>query len=321
LIDPEFNNRKLDEAKKYQKERTQKANRICPRDLLETSNVPQKENEICPDWIQSNDLNTYHDTLLKNSQGTVIITIPKEKFEQVESDIINSLSKLPTMNPHDFSKILNQDKPKDLEKNSIFLDKDDSSDKVKIEKEFKIIDNGNIKDEAGIILLNSILSSNLDKSLREDLGLTYGAYSAFEKFNPKSGIMTVRTEIAKTPLNNSTKTALNQIDNIINQLATSKVDENILNNTKKQIKSNLLIPAETSCDRNLHLESSFKKSYDITHSNKLAEALDSITSEDLQKLAQKYLTKHYLLEIQGNNKAIEANKGFIESLGEVETWY
>lgn len=320
LIDPEFNNRGLDEAKKRQKEHTQKAESIYPRDLLETSDVPQKENEICPDWVKNNDLKVYYNNLLSNSQGTIIITIPKEKFEQVESDIINSLSELPTIKPHDFSKILNQDDPKNLEKNSIFLDKDDTSDKVKIKKEFKMIDNGNIKDEAGIILLNSILNSSLDKSLREDLGLTYGAYSAVEKYNPKSGIMTIGTEIAKTPLNDNTKIALTQIDNIINQLATTKIDEAILNNTKKQIKSNLLIPAETSVDRNLNLENEFEKSYDINHPNKLAETLDSITSDDLQKIAQKYLTKPYLLEIEGNNKAIEANKDYLSALGEIKNY-
>jgi len=317
LISPEFSNHELDESKEYQKERTQKAKKVSPRDLLETSNLSQNESEICPDWVTTNDLKTYHNTILKNSQGTVIITIPKEKLEQVESEIIKSLSELPTVRPHDYSKISSEYEPKDLDKNSIFLHKQEATDKVKIKKEFKIIDNGNIKDEAGIMLLSSILSSNLDKSLRDDLGLTYGAYSAFEKYNPKSGVITILTEIAKTPLDGSTKIALNQIDNIINQLATSKLDENILNSTKKQIKSNLLIPAETSVDRNMGLETSYRKSYDINHSKNLAEALDNLTSDDFQKIAQKYLTKPYLLEVSGNANAIEYNKNYFSSLGEI----
>lgn len=316
LISPEFNNHKLEESKKYKKEWAHIATRIYPRELLENSNSFQKRNGICPDWITPNDLKTYHDTILKNSQGTVIITIAKEKLEQVESEIIKSLSELPTIKVHDFSKILNQEEPNDLEKNSIFLNKNVTSNKVKIEKQFKIIDNGNLKDEAGIILLNKILSTKLGKSLREDLGLTYSANSNFEKHHLKYSILTVSTETAKMPLNDSAKTTMVEIDTIINNLINSKVDESILNSAKKQIKSNLLIPSETSIDRNMNLESLYETSYDVNHSKKLAEALDEITSDDLQKLAKKYLTKPYLLEISGNKKAIEDNKEYLSNLGE-----
>ena len=190
------------------------------------------------------------------------------------------------------SNISNLYNSNDLERNSIFLDKQDSADKIKIKKEFKIIDNGNIKDEAGIILLNSILNEKLGKSLREDLGLTYGANSYFEKHNPKFSIMTIRTEIAKAPLGGNLKIAIAQIDNIIKQIATTKIDENILNNTKKQIKSNLIIPAELLLTE--ILESAYKISYDINHSKKLSEALDSFTPSDIQVTAQKLLEKNII---------------------------
>lgn len=317
LINPEFKNQELVDSKKSQKELLDKEKNIYPNDLLEISSIPQKESGICPDWVTTNDLKTYYNRLLKNAQGTIIITIPKEKLEKLEHEIVKSLSELPTVKPHDFTKISNQIEPKDIEKNSIFLNKNDTSDKVKIEKKFKIINNGNIKDEASIILLNSILSSQLEKTLRGDLGLTYAAYSTFEKHNSKFGVMTLATEIAKAPLDSSTKSALSQMDNILNQLATSKIDKNILNSAKKQIKSNLLIPAETSVDRNINLESAYGKSYDINHSQKLAENLDSITSKDIEGIAQKLLEKYYVLEISGNKNAIEASQDYLSSTGEI----
>lgn len=317
LLNPEFKSDELEDAKKYQKERSQKERKTYPNDLLEGANFPKNINEICPEWVKSNDLRVYYNYLLSQSQGTIIITIPKEKFKQVEPEIIKSLSEIPKIKLSDFSKIANQDISEDLKENTIFLDKDDSVDKVGIKKTFKIIDNGNIKDEAGIMLLNNILNSKLGKSLREDLELTYGAHSYFEKYKHKYGIMTISTEIAKAPLQDSTKTSLNQIDNIINQLATTKIDEDVLNSTKKQIKADLLIPAETSVDRNTNLKSNYKISYDINHSQRLAETLDNITSEDIKNLAQKYLTKHYLLEISGNTNAIEANKAYLANLGEL----
>lgn len=318
LINPEFVNKKLEDAKKRQKENLLAENKKDAFDLLlENNHSPQKQNEICPEWIQTNDLKKYYNFLLTQSQGTIVITVPKEKLDEVENEIIKSLSEIPTVKPHDYSKILSQCQPKDLDKNSIFLDKQDYSDKVEIEKEFKIVSNGNIKDEAGIILLNEILSNKLQKTLRTDLGLTYVASSRVAKSSPKHGILTISTEIAKTPLSDGTKTALSQIDNIINELITSKVDDETLNSTKKQIKSNLLIPAEASLDRNMDLESDYRKTYDIHYYEKLAEALDNITSDDLQKLAQKYLTKPYLLEISGNKNAIEDNKTYFANLGEV----
>jgi len=316
LINPEFKNNELEESKKYQKKCSQIAKRIYPNNLLENPNFSQEKDEICPDWITTYDLKTYHNTILKNSQGTVIITLPKEKLEQVESEIIKYLSELPIVKTHDFSKVSSQDKLKDLDKNSIFLDKQDTSDKVKIQKTFKVIDNGSVKDEATAMLLSAILNEKLGKSLREDLGLTYGANSYFEKQNPKFSIMTISTEIAKAPLQDSTKTALTQIDNIINQIATTKIDEDILSSTKKQIMSNLLIPAETSTGRNTNLESIYRNSYDVSHSEKLAEALNNITSSDIQVIAQQLLGKYYLLEVAGNKNAIEAHETYFSSLGE-----
>lgn len=317
LTSPEFKQDNLNAAKKNQKEYLQKEKRIYPHDLLEGSNFPQNEKEICPEWVKANDLKVYYNNLLAQSQGTIIITIPKEKLQQMEPEVLKSLSEIPNVKPHDMSRISSQYNMNDLGQNSIFLDRKENVDKIKIKKEYKIIDNGNIKDEASIILFNTILNEKLGDSLREDLGLTYGANSYYEKHNPKFGIMTIMTEIAKAPLQDSTKTALTQIDNIINQLATTKIDEDILSSTKKQIKSNLLIPAETSIDRSSSLESNYKTSYDINHSKKLSEALDGITSSDLQIIAQKLLEKHYLLEVSGNNNAISANKAYFSNLGEI----
>lgn len=317
LTSPEFKQDKLDSTKKNQKEYLQKEKRIYPHDLLDGSNFPQNINEICPEWVKSNDLKVYYNYLLSQSQGTIIVTVPKEKLEQIEPEIIKSLLEIPKVKPHDFSKISNLYGTNDLENNSIFLDKQDNADKIKIKKEFKIIDNGNIKDEAGMILLNTFLAEKLGKSLREDLGLTYSAKSYYEKQNPKYGIITIRTEIAKAPLGDNSKIAITQIDNIINQLATTEIDEDVLNRTKKQIESNLLIPAETSADRNTNLESNYKTSYDINHSRKLAEALENLTSSDIQSIAQKLLAKHYLLEVSGNKNAIEANEPYFLSMGKL----
>lgn len=322
LINPEFNKANLEEAKKLQNNlierfQNEQNHHSKKQKMLDYPNRPQLEHGSCSYNTTTDDLKKYYSDLLKNSQGTVIITIPKDKLEQSEPELIKSLSEFPVIKPHDFSKVSNQHALKDLSKNEIFLTPYEFADEVIIEKTFKIVNNGNITDEAGILLLKSILNEKLEKSLREDLGLTYSVSSGSEKYSQKHGILNISTTIAKTPLEDSTRTALDQINNIINDLASSKIDEEIISNTKKQIKSNLLIPSETSINRNLDLKSSYIESYDINYSNKLAAAIDSITSDDLQKIAQKYLTKHYLLEISGNKKSIDSNKKYLSVIGEI----
>lgn len=318
LLNPEFKEDKLEEAKQYQKENLTKGHKKDAFDLLlENNHTIQEQNEVCPANIKTDDLKEYYNSLLCKSQGTIVITIPKEKLKQAEPEIIKSLSEIPMLKPHNFSKIINQFEPKNLDKNYIFLKKHDLSDNVKIEKEFKIVSNENIRDEVGMMLISAILNEKLKDSLRTDLAVSYSPSSYFAKSSPKHGILNISTETSKIPLQQNTKTALIQIDNIINDLTNSKVNQNILNDTKKQIKSNLLIPAETSIGRNIDLESSLRKSYDINYANKLSEILDSITSEDIQKLAQKYLTKPFVLEISGNKDAIEANNDYLSSIGEI----
>lgn len=318
LVNPTFVCNELEKTKKEQLESFKQDKKVYATDLLlENNSTPQKKDEICPEWVQTKDLANYYNYLLSQSQGTIVITTPKEKLDEVEPEIIKSLSNVPKVKSHDFSKILNQFTPKELDKNTIFLDMQDYSNTVKIEKEYKIIHNGDIKDEASIILLTEILKNKLQKTLRTDLGLTYDAFSYTSKSSSKHNILTISTRIAKTPLDETTKTVLTQIDNIVNDLSNSKIDENIIRSMKKQVESNILIPAETSIDRNMNLESDYKKTYDINYSKKLIEALDSITSDDLQKVAQAYLSKPYVLEVSGNTKAIENNNDYLSKIGQI----
>lgn len=322
LVTPEFSKDNLEETKKSQNNYLQRfinntSSYSKQQNLLEYPNRSLLETGVCPIETTIIDLKNYYNDLLRNSQGTILITIPKDNLERIEPEIIKSLSEIPTVRPHDFAKVAAQNKPKNLEKNTIFLKKDDTSDKIGIKKEFKMINSGNIKDEAAIKLLNSILGSKLEKSLRGDLGLTYGAYSNVEKYTPELEVLTISTEIAKTPLQHNIKVTLNQIDKLINELINSKVDEETLNSTKIQLTSDLLIPPETALDRNINLDSSYKTSYDINYSKKLAEAINSLSSTELQKFIQKYLANPYLLEISGNKNAIDSNMSYLETLGKI----
>lgn len=318
LINAEFRNNKLEKAKERQKENLQLGKNVDPFNLLlENDYLPKNASEICPDWVTTNDLKRYYNYLLSQAQGTIVVTIPREKLAKVETDIINSLAQIPTVKPHNFSKILDNEMPTDLDKTRIFLNKQGASDTVRLEKEFKIVNNENIHDEVGIMLISLILNEKLEKSLRTNSGLVYSASSFFSKSSPKRGVLDLSTEVAKAPLEISIRAVLVQMDNIVNDLINSEVDVETLNSIKKQLKSDILFPAETSVDRNMSLASDYIKTYDIDYSKKMSEAIDDITNADLKKIAQKYLTKHYLLEISGNEKSINSNRYYLSSLGEI----
>lgn len=320
-INPEFNNYQLEESKSRQRK-----NQIDDRnykfyekreDITKYINRSKSANDICDMNTTKNDFKNYYNYLLNNSQGTVIITIPKEKLEKTETEILKTLSEIPKVRPRDLSKISRLEEPESFDKNEVWLFKKDDSNKVEIKKDFKIIYNGDIKEEAEIMLLNRILRYKLGKHLREELGLTYSASSIIEKKNAKEADLKITTEIAKSPLASSTKTAIAGIDSIINELINTKVDNEVLNNSKKQVKSNLLIPSETTVDRNLEMEYLNKTTYDVNHNRKLAETIDNITPDDVQNIAKKYLTQNYNIDLVGSKKAIEANEEYIKTLGKV----
>ncbi len=104
---------------------------------MDYPNLVQMENGTCSHNTTTDDLKKYYGELLKNAQGTIIITIPKEKLEQSESEIIKSLSVFPAVKPMIFQKFQISMHQKTWKKNYVFLTPHASSDNVIIEKNIK----------------------------------------------------------------------------------------------------------------------------------------------------------------------------------------
>lgn len=267
------------------------------------------------------DVKNLHQQILQNAQGTVFITIPQEKLKDVKSEIFKQLMTIPTLKPRDYAAILNKYKPKPIEKNKIFTE-EKNNNKIEIEKIFKIVESGNIKDRAGLMILNNVLGgreqSKLFKLLRNEDRLTYGAYSYFNHDESTGNIakITLATTVSSGDKNNLKK-VIEGYNKCTNELINKQISQDEIDKAKAALKSKLLCKLESSEDRNLAISSNYNSFYGIMHQQALLDAIEKMTPEYVQDLAKYYLTQPYLMSVVGNKDAIDENKEYLSALGEV----
>lgn len=151
-------------------------------------------------------------------------------------------------------------------------------------------------DYFGFLVLNTILGgyfgSRLMKNIREDKGYTYGISSAISTQRKATGFM-IRTEVGSEV----TRQALKEIQSELNLLCNEKVSDDELT----LVKNYLTGTYTRSLDGVYHQAEKFL----ITLENKLGmkyfedslAAFNSITSEELLLLAQKYLSPESMLTV------------------------
>lgn len=271
--------------------------------------------------LQFEDVKALHQQILQNSQGTVFITIPKEKLSEVKDEIFETLMKVPALQPYSYSNVLDKCKPVPLEKTKVFIKKEENNSQIEVNKIFKLVESGNIKDRAGLMLLNTLLGGNdkgkLFKYLRNKEKITYGAYSGYDvDFETgTNSLIELSTSVSATNKDNL-MTVINEYDKSINELISKPVSQKELNRAKNALKSELLGTLEISSDRNTLVSDWYNSYYGINYSQALFDAIDEMTPEYVQALAKHYLTQPYLMSVVGNKEAIENNQTYLKNLGD-----
>ena len=164
----------------------------------------------------------------------------------------------------------------------------------------------NSKDIIKVSVMNNILggsfSSRLNQNLREDKGYTYGAYSIInpDKFTGYfNAVVKVRNSV--------TDSAVNEIFNEMNKLRNEKVDEQELNRVKNYLTgtfSQSLERPETIARFALNIE--INKLPTDYYKNYLKN-LNSVSANDIQEMAKKYLTpKNSYVIVVGNADEIKS---------------
>lgn len=266
------------------------------------------------------DVKNLHQQILKNAQGTVFITIPKEELDKNKNEIFQTLMQMPTLQPYDYDAIFNKYKPLPLEKTKVYI-KENDSNQIEIAKHFKIIESGNIQDRAGLLILNSLLGGDeearLFDKLRNKDNIAYSAYSFFDTdFTPGLAKISLSTAVSADNKDNL-HTVISEFDNSINELTSKPVSQEELNMAKHKVKSSTIRDLETSSNRNESVSQGYNSYYGTNYQQALFDAINNMTPEYIQQLAKYYLTQPSIISISGNKEAIEANKAYLSSIGDL----
>lgn len=308
------------------------------KDLLEKNNSADKEmleQKVNEEWLKGSpylhqkgnisnltfeDVKNMHQQILQNSQGIIFITMPKEKFNELKSDMFQALMQVPKVQSYNQNVVQNKYKPTALEKTKVFLEGNDDN-QIRIDKIFKIINADKIQDRAGLMLLNSILGgdnkSKLFQHLRNEDKISYDAYSSFDlaPSTRNSAKITLSTTVLAD--SDNLKTVLKEYDKCIDELVSTLVSKEELNREKVILKSSILKAMETSQARNYLLRSDYGSNYGINYQKELFNAIDNMTPEYIQNLAKNYFNQPYLLAISGNKKILDKNMDYLVEHGEI----
>lgn len=152
----------------------------------------------------------------------------------------------------------------------------------------RILFNKNHPDYLDFLVLNTILGdyfgSRLMSNIREDKGYTYGIGSMVAELN-NTGYFLIATEVGK----DVREDALKEISNELQRLRTELVPEHELNLVQNYMRGQLLKSADGPYAMTDLFLSAILHGKDLDFYNDALEAINSVTPERIQQLANRYL--------------------------------
>ena len=285
--------------------------------------------EDCAEFSQNRDIKqlTYKDVenwykdIFQNGQAKVVITLPKNNVNQAQSNLLNILTVLPQFQSYNYSTIFNKNKAKPLENVKVFLEPNNEK-QITVEQTYKIVESGNIKDIAGLKILNILIgngeNSLMHKKLRVEKQLAYSPSSDLRDnfYTQNLNTLTLKTKVTATN-KNDLKTVIEEYRKFVKYLMTTMISEEELLSAKKYLKNLIYSELETTAERNRIISDGVNSFYGKNYFKELDKAIDEITPQYIKELAKYYLSQPSLYMISGNKDAIEANKEYLKSLGEI----
>ncbi|MCQ2957619.1 MAG: insulinase family protein [Candidatus Gastranaerophilales bacterium] len=212
-------------------------------------------------------------------------------------------------------------KIKELDKSKVVTDTQERN-QADIVQLFRIKETGNIKDKAGLVLLNEILGGNsnsrLFNDLREKQKLAYRVNSSYT-CQDNEGTLALRifttTENPQNPQQHlNLQKSINGFKHHIDKLINEKVSEKELEAAKLQVKSNLLFALESTAGKNVCLFESLNSLYKDKYLENLLNAIDNITVDNINTLAKYYLTKPSVISVVASQNTLDKNKEYLEGI-------
>ena len=271
------------------------------------------------DNITLEDVKALYSDIMKNADVKVIVSAT----EQEKQKTLTKLQGIPLkFKPYDFQ--FNPDN-KELPNSKVIL-KEEDRNQASIVQLYKAKNSGNMKDTAALMVMNEILSSGkngLFNDLREKQKLAYSVKSRFATDNEDSyiqiGIKTT-TEDSQNGLVHyeNIQKSLEGFKKHTDALVQNKVSEEDLNDAKLGILSQVIFDAEESSGKHWQLAKNVDSFYGAEYTKALTKAIQELTPQDIQKMAQINFTKPSVVSIVANKASLEANDKYLKGLGEVK---
>lgn len=271
------------------------------------------------DNITLEDVKKLHKEILDKSTGTAVISGPFEKMPELKTQAFETLSQLPTAQPH---KIHFKDIYEPTTETKV-LTETHNKNQAEIIECFKFKINKNLKDETTIDLLNEILgggtSSRLFNDLREKQKLGYWVNSTY---NTHDNIGTLLLSIGTTT--EDKEAGINSYENIeksingfnhhIQKLLTEKVTDEELKAAKLKLKEYIYNLKEGQYRKTSQIIDGIDGFYGTDEVNKKFKIIDEITADDIQNAAKYIFQNKPTYSLIATENSIEHNKEFLNSL-------
>lgn len=284
----------------------------------ELSKYTDKETKLKElDKINLKDIQKLYSKIISTAQVQALMTAPIENNPEL-SDIFNKeLSTVGIYRPFSYKNGENYNIYKPNIKEKILTTVREQS-QAEVVQGYKYKKPKNIDDIAKIKLLNMILgsggmSSRLFLDLREDKKLAYSVGT--RKLNEKdTEVLSLRigtTTDSIDPNEGSSENILKSLDGFqrnVNLLKTQNVSEKELENAKTICKTRILNKLETNMGKSLNYIDSKYSEYGIQYNEKLFEAIDKVTSDDIKNAANYVFRNPPVISIAASKKTIDELK-------------
>ncbi len=265
------------------------------------------------------DVRGLYEYIMKNPAGSMVISAPFKRQPELLNTIIKqtaSIKPLAELKPT----ILDNYTP--VSQTKVLTDTHNKN-QADIVEAFKFKNNGNLKDDVTVHLLNIILggnsSSRLFSDLREKEKLAYSVRSSVNYYH-NTGIMKLR--IGTTTENKQTgeisydnvQKAIDGFNRHIQKIKTEKVSDKELEEAKLYIKNSILSDNEDSWGKTASLDIGLHDYYGLSKENQILEIIDTITSDDIYNAANHIFNSKPVYSINATPNTLAANKEYFEKL-------
>ena len=298
-----------------------------PDDKLmpELLNSPERNREEILkslDTITLEDIKNLYSRICNETSASVVLSANFSDNPKLEEEFLGKMSAYSLKQP--LTGGLEQKyKP---QKTSKVFTKTANKHQAKIIMAYKFKKGENLKDEATLEILNTILgggpSSRLFNDLREKQKL---AYAVSSNYTSDQDIGMIKLGIKTTTDNKETKEqsfenvqkSINGFKHHINKLISEEVSEEELEAAKLVVKNDILRQKETTVEQTVNLEASIDSPYGLETQNKLLEEIDNITAKDVLTAAKYIFKGRPVYSIVATEDTIIANKKYLQTLGQL----